>query len=335
MKLPKHFPKKPIFLILIAVLLISALGIYRFFLKPHAKILDDFPIMVINNGQTAVYQEVKVAKDRLEKQIIVSNLKQDNQKEVKIYENIPKEVAQKASEIEFSIQPRIIEDDPFVLWDVEGPEVNQPIQLTYTVKKKMEDTQCLNVKDINEMQNVYKLDPFDFNDCYKYLHIKFLNAVYQNQKRREQEEKDQVQLIQPGEKKYNEVQKKAKEIIKKKQVQPSPAKSTKKISKEEAIEAVKKQYPKPLSGEVKAKWPPAACSQNDATYFESEQKWHVICIRPRHEIGGFDSAVCEAEWFFFTVDNSGKAIEEGWYDKCKLDKDGSLSIYGKPMWGIQ
>jgi len=80
-----RFSKKPIFLVLTAVLLVSALAIYYFFLKPQVKTLDNFPIMVINNGQTAVYQEVKVAKDRLEKEIIVSNLGNNNLKGVKFY----------------------------------------------------------------------------------------------------------------------------------------------------------------------------------------------------------------------------------------------------------
>lgn len=331
MKLPKHFSKRLVFFISLAVLLISALAVYYFFLRPQVKTLDDFPIMVINDGQTAVYQEVKVTKDRLEKQIVVSNLGQDSQKEVKIYEYIPKEVAQKASELKFSVQPQILEDDPIVLWQVE-PSISQPVQLSYSVKVAWETTQCIDRGYAADMKNVYKLDPYNFDDCYKYLHIKFLDAVYKNQKRREQEEKDQVKLIQPGEKQYKDIQAKSKEVLKATQVKPS----TSKISAEKAVEIVKNQYPKPLMGHEDIGWPAATCSLGDAIFMEAEQRWRVVCIRGQHEVGDIaHNAICEHQWFYFTVDGSGKATEEGWYTKCKLKKDGSISTYGKPLWGIQ
>lgn len=320
MKLPMRFSKKPIFLVLTAVLLVSALAIYYFFLKPQVKTLDNFPIMVINNGQTAVYQEVKVAKDRLEKEIIVSNLGNNNQKGVKIYEYIPKEVAQKASDIEFSVQPKILEDDPFVLWDVGGPEQGQPVQLNYTVKKRMEETQCLDKKYFNDMQNVYKLDPFDFNDCYKYLHIKFLEAMAKNQKRREQEEQDKVQLIQPGETQYQKIQKAAKAAV---------AEEEKKTlrtgcngSKEDMIGKIRQSYSEVNSSPTYGN----TAAECEGTCNKSGKRWEIVCSRNAFKTQAFDYE----SWFTFYVgDSNGQVRKIGNYGKL------NGKTYGRPQFGVR
>lgn len=317
----KHFPKKFILLISVTLLLISALAIYYFFFQSQTKTLDNFPIMVIND-QTAVYQEVLVSKNKLEKNIIVSSFKNGNQQEVKIYEEIPKEIAEKASELEFSVQPQIIEEDPIILWDLGSPEANQPVKLTY--KKRMEETQCAKPKYVNEMQNIYKLDPFDFNDCSKYLHIKFLDAMYKNQKRREQEEKDKVQLIQPGEAKYSEIQQKAKKKIAE-QAKPTTAPkvdNSSKMSAEEAIAAIKKcQYSEYQKWGLDCK----------ATYSPEDQGWRVICGRRNFKSNNY---TMNFHYEYYLV-KDGKCKQLELYESVTDYNGYTFPTTGKPMWGIQ
>lgn len=313
-----------IFLVPIFIVLLGA-GIFYFKkLSSTTKIMDNFPIMVINDGQNAVYQEVKVAKDKIEKEIVVSNLKGEDQKEVKIYEYIPKEVAEKVSELEFSVQPQIIENDPIVLWQVE-PSGPKPVQINYTVKKRMEETQCLHPKYINEMQNVYKLDPFDFNDCSKYLHIKFLDAVYKNQKRREQEEKDKVQLIQPGEEQYKDIQKKAKETIKATKTKSTPSK----ISAKEAIAIVKK------NSQYSVRYNTQPNLECKATFSNEDQGWRVICSGRNLIVN--KSYLQEFYYEFYLVAKDGKTWKEkAVYEKTKDTITGqSFPVSGEPMWGVQ
>lgn len=316
MKLPKHLPIKPLFLILAVVLAILSLGVYYFFLKPQVKTLDDFPIMVINNGQTAVYQEVKVTKDKIEKEIVVSSLGNDNQKEIKIYEYIPKEVAQKASELKFNVQPQILEDDPIVLWKVDrsNPE---PVQLGYSVKIAWETTQCIDKGYAADMKNVYKLDPYNFDDCYKYLHIKFLDAVYKNQKRREQEGKDQVKLIQPGEKQYQEIQKKAKELLK--PVKPSNSK----ISAQEAVLAIKK-----CQFSEYQKWG----LQCNATFAPEDPGWRVICGRRNFVQNNY---TFNWHYEFYKVKDNKSCMQLGLYESNTDSLGNTSPVIGAPMWGIK
>ncbi len=285
-------------------LILGGAGFYFFQQKSsQTKILDNFPIMIINNGQAAIYQEVEVSRDGIKKEIVVSRVGEGEQKETKIYEYIPKEVAQKASEIEFSIQPQIIEDDPFVLWKVE-PSISESVQLSYSVRVVKETTQCVEKGYIIDMKNVYKLDPYNFNDCYKYLHIKFLDAVYQNQKRREQEEKDKTQLIQPGEAKYQEIQQKAKKKIAG-QVKPTAtpkSNSDSKISAEEAIAIVKKNYGNDRSEKYHLGEYNLECK---ATFNQEDRGWRIICSRFNFVVDG--SYLREFFYEFYLVSKDGKS----------------------------
>lgn len=304
---------------LIVVLLTLALGGYFYFQKPQqAKTLDDFPIMVINNGQTAVYQEVKVTKNKIEKEIVVSRLGNDDQKEIKIYEYIPKEVAQKASDLKFNVQPQILEDDPIVLWQVErsSPE---PVRLNYSVKVAWETTQCIDKGYAADMKNVYKLDPYNFDDCYKYLHIKFLDAVYKNQQRREQEERDRVKLIQPGEKQYQEIQKKAKEVLKAAQVKPSGSK----ISAQEAISAIKKcQFAEYQKWGLECK----------ATFSQEDSGWRVICSRQNFKENNY---TMNFHYEFYTVKEGKSCKQVGLYESVTDYNGYTFPTTGEPMWGVK
>ncbi|MBN2567179.1 hypothetical protein JXB02_03800 [Candidatus Woesearchaeota archaeon] len=55
---------------------------------------------------------------------------------VTILEDIPKEVAESADELVFSVQPIVIEADPLIMWQFERLEA--PVELSYTVKKELE-----------------------------------------------------------------------------------------------------------------------------------------------------------------------------------------------------
>ncbi len=352
--------KLPVKIIGIVVFLIILCGIGYYFYQQKSsqtKTYDNFPIWLLRDGKVAVYQEVSVSPDKYERKVVVNNLSEENQKGVKVYVEIPKEIAQKASDVTFSSDVEIIKDDPVVLWSVGNPgEKSSEMSWTDTAlflpraaglvltwsrniaMNNLADTcKTATAKEWIE-KNTWQKDKTSFLACGEYIeHIeKVIQERTASDWQNKMDENKVITSIDSTNSQYKEIKTKAKEIIRKNQAQPSPTKSTQKISKEEAIEAVKKQYPKPLGAQVDAGWPAADCKPNDATYIESEQKWHVICIRPQHEVGDIaHNAICEAQWFFFSVDNSGKAIEEGWYDKCRLKKDGSLSTYGKPMWGVK
>ena len=105
--------------------------------------------------------------------------------------------------------------------------------------------------------------------------------------------------------------------------------STSKISKGEAISAVESQHPKPLASNG-PNWPAAVCEPRNAEYDITEGKWHVTCIRPTHPAAPEGHIVtCKAQWFFFTVNNSGTAEQVGWYTTC----DGGSWTAGELMWG--
>ena len=101
--------------------------------KRLIKTLDQYPIHMLRGGAVAVYREMKVYEDSMEKHIVINNLSDQDQKSVKVYEVIPKEVAKNASDIKFNIQPKIISADPIVLWDTgDHPRRSRvPVKLDY------------------------------------------------------------------------------------------------------------------------------------------------------------------------------------------------------------
>lgn len=107
--------------IVIIVLLFGAFLLVKQFTKPDIKpqLHDDFPIWLMRDGDVAVYREMLINADNYEKTIVIQNIGDSDQEDIKIYESIPKEIAESASDLEFSIEPEIIEDDPLVLWSVD------------------------------------------------------------------------------------------------------------------------------------------------------------------------------------------------------------------------
>ncbi len=59
-------------------------------------------------------------------------------KEFYIIEKIPKQTAQHIDEITFSTQPIILEEDPLIMWDLEG--MNETKELSYTVEGHVDAT---------------------------------------------------------------------------------------------------------------------------------------------------------------------------------------------------
>lgn len=125
LRLPKF--KIIVLAILLVVLLTGGYLLYREKFS-STRILDKFPVMLINNGKTAVYYQMKVAKSSMTNQIVVSNLSGEKQEGTKIYEDIPKEIAQSASELDFKPKPTVLEDDPIILWDLGSLDQGKSVQ---------------------------------------------------------------------------------------------------------------------------------------------------------------------------------------------------------------
>lgn len=313
---------KLLWLTVVVVVLLLAGGGYFYFgqyfgQQSPVKTLDQFPIMLISNGQTAVYQEVRVSSDKIEKEIVVSNLSGDS-KDIKIYEVIPKEIAEKASDLEFSVKPTIIEDDPIILWDIPSMHEQTPSRFTYkapiTLGISKSGTSkikpfCTQKPEIVQAMKRLKYDPEDWDDCDFYVSTLYKAAVDKNKQLREEKEKDQVQIIQPGEAKYTEIQQKAKEVI-------SPGKLNAKISNDEAMIKVRADYDETANMECAASW------NNQGQYYQ------VVCNRQNYS--PYAGKTVEFNYTFYTVSKDGKANKIGNYYK----ESGKASL-GKPMWGVK
>jgi hypothetical protein len=95
---------------------------------------DDYPIFLLRDGDVSVYREMNVYEDHIEKRIIVANLGNEKQEDLKIYEAIPKEIAYTAGNLTFSEEPVVIEDDPVVRWDIDTLYASgEPVEFTWKV----------------------------------------------------------------------------------------------------------------------------------------------------------------------------------------------------------
>ncbi|MBU0569710.1 hypothetical protein KKB40_02930 [Patescibacteria group bacterium] len=317
--------------------------------KGNTIILNEFPIWILDNG-TTIYREMEVSPTKIKKTILV-DIPDDTEEKVQIYEAIPKDVAESASSLSFSVEPEIIEDDPLVLWNLDPEKKKKELSwwetATFLPKVGIFVAQTVGRAVVGEATGAcdtqvaqewmkkqsYSSEP-NFIDCSKY--IEHINKEVQERETKEWQNKLEngkiTKSIDPEDEEYEETRARLKQKSKTKTDQST---STSKISKEEAIVAVKEQYQKPLKGEGEW-WPTATCEPENTEYIKSEKKWHVICIRPRHSFGDMaHAAICEGQWFFFTIDDNGKANQEGWYSKCTYDKDGSNASRGTPMWGVK
>jgi len=228
----KKFNRKKI-LIIGALIVIVALSATFFYLKPFflskapAATFDDFPIWLMRDGKVAVYRELDFYKDSVEKQIVVVNLGDESQSNLRVYESVSKNIAQHAADLKFNIQPdEIIDDDPAFYWNISINRAGEKILLTMETKvnlSKVSDA-CNNEQTIQEILNL-NLKPESFDDCMKYWKIK----EEQTQEKIEKElaeartkeaiaKSEPVKIIKPDAPEYADIQKKAKETLRKLQV---------------------------------------------------------------------------------------------------------------------
>lgn len=315
------------------VLVILAIGggyfLYRRSASP-VKVLDQFPIMLINDGKTAVYRQIKMSKDAVTSEIVISNTTEEKQA-TKIYEVIPKEVAEKASDLEYSLKPTVIEEDPIILWDLGPLEPEEPVKIEYSFKKRMEDTLCVEKNYFSEMEKL-GLNAFYFDDCTKFIEMRYQEAVERNRKLREQELNDKVRLVNPNDAEYQEIQKAAKATI---GLSAKEQKTTRKGcqgSKEEVIAKIRQEY-----NEVNVLGTYGGISAEcDGVCNKDQGRWQIVCSRP-----SFKTQYTEWEsWFTFYVgDPDGKVRKVGNYGK-KRDYDVINKVwkdwetYGQPQFGV-
>lgn len=343
MRLPnkKRFPSSPIFLAILVVLALATGGCFYFFPQKNLqeKTIDNFPVMLINNCKTAVYRELRVSKNSIENQIVVSGLTDEDQSATKIYEFIPKEVAQKASDLEFSVQPQILEDDPLIMWHLGPLDGKKPKKIQYTVKRPPEMTQCVEKGYVADVAK-YGLNPLNFDDCYKYFGIKFEEAVEKNKKLREEREKDQVRLVKSDESRYREIQKTAKEVIQKDsngKTQEQELYARPKMTNEEAVIAVKNsRFGEQLKFGEQNGGKPVECT---ASWNAQKGYYQVVCIQE-----DFYYAQWNYYYFmynFFTVSSKREVQLVGDYVKKRESSTHTVAgwsedrYFGKPMWGVK
>lgn len=122
----------------IALIALIAVGWkYRFSL-PFAgnrplKTFNEYPIWMIASKNLAVYREMKIYPDRIEKQITFKKISPDTESSGGVvYEVIPKEVAAYASLVSFSVKPKIITEDPTVMYEASELE-HEGVTASWTV----------------------------------------------------------------------------------------------------------------------------------------------------------------------------------------------------------
>lgn len=106
--------------VVVLALIIGGFFLFKQFTSPKVEPVtyDEFPIWLLRDGDVAVYQELTIDKDGVEKNIVVTNLGKEDQENVKVYISFSKAFAQHASDLTFSEEVEIVEDDPVVLWSV-------------------------------------------------------------------------------------------------------------------------------------------------------------------------------------------------------------------------
>jgi len=345
-------------IILIAAFLLLVIFVVGFlFLKgkniteAEEIILDEYPIWLMREGKVAVYREMIISKDKLEKTIVIKNLTDEKQEGIKIYEIIPKEIAASASELNFSIQPDIIEDDPVVLWNIGRPK--GVVTSEEKQKSGMEEVSSiwggLGRLVIGITRNVgiaYLTDTCEgkaaqqhidsylaekgsgfgwLDGCANYIHDLEKKAVEKtsDEWQNKMEENAVYKSLEPGTDEYQRIKSKIKQS---KQVsEPSS-----KISREEALAIVEEEFADALKGlGPDSDFKDATCQ---VSYDNSENRWHVVCQRPPYEFGYSDD-VCDFHYHFYSVSNDGQTKKEGWYAN-RRHPDGSEEIMGEPKWGI-
>lgn len=265
-----------------------------------------------------------MSKDKLENELVVSNLTEEDQAETKIYEYIPKEVAPSAKDLKFDApSPQIIEDDPLIMWDLGPLQKRKKVVIKYSTLPRLERTQCVE-KGYEADVAKYNLNPYVFDDCYKYFGIKFEEAVERNKKIREEREKDNVELIDKDDRRYQPIQRQAKGLVGEKEEEPQ--KLSPKISREEAVAVIKEKF-----GAAQDK-------ECEAAFAKGDNGWRVVCSRQNYWVGpeGKYGTFYEFNYQFFFVAADGKTwTSKGEYARWQRDEGKEVRTFGQPLWGSQ
>lgn len=348
------FKKLPVKIISIVFFLIILCGIGYYFYQQKSsqvKTYDNFPIWLLRDGKVAVYQEVSISPNKYERKVVVNNLSEEDQKNVAVYVEIPKEIAPKASELTFNSEVEIIKEDPVVLWSVnksgEGSEMSWTdtalflpraagLVLTWSRNIAMNNLtdvcKTSTAKDWIE-HNTWQQDKTSFLACGDY--IEHMEKVIQERTAKDWQNKmDENKItksLESSDAEYKQIQQKAKEKIAE-QAKPTAtpkANSGSKISAEEAIAIVKKNS---LYSSRYNTQPNLECK---ATFSQEDNGWRVICSGRNLVVNKF--YLQEFYYEFFLVSKDGKAWKEkAVYEKTKDTITGqSFPASGKPMWGVK
>jgi len=230
-KLP--LPKGRRKIAVLAGALILVLGVISYFWfsnKPVSKptVMDDLPIWLLRDGKVAVYREMEIGKNSITTSIVVDNLGNTDQTDLKVYETIPKEFAQSASELEFSLEPEIIEDDPVVLWSVERrPVKSEPVG--FTIKHEKDIFEMLDKckqegvglekfekeqKAREEIAKEWGMDMKNVNiACLRHWQSKYQWAQKQTEEKYQAQREKIFKVLNVKDSEYKKIQNEAKKVI--------------------------------------------------------------------------------------------------------------------------
>lgn len=95
----KNFLSKKLLLIPLVLIVVSTFFIITK-ARAQKQVIDDFPIWILE-GDVAVYREMEISPGKVKKTVFLDVPEEQGEKNIKIYEAIPKEITQSASSLKF------------------------------------------------------------------------------------------------------------------------------------------------------------------------------------------------------------------------------------------
>lgn len=221
-----------IVIVILAVLVSLFLFKDRLFNQSVAS-FDEFPIWLLRGGKVAVYREIEIKNDAVVTHVVVSNLGDSDQEDVKIYQSIPKEFAASAQDLVFNVAPEIIEDDPVIAYTLKKIAGQEYIEFSAISRVKLSAvvSGCRDPHTIAEMKDK-KLDPTNTQVCLSFLALKAGQAQEKLIEEQQRQADPVTQTITSSDSQYGQIKSKAQKTI----------------SQAEAVKAtVKKEIQKPVS----------------------------------------------------------------------------------------
>jgi hypothetical protein len=105
-------------------------------LRDEVDLEEEFRKIEEANNNADIRKERVVGNGKTSYNILVNPTMGVTLRDVTIFEVIPKEIAQNIDEINFNIQPIIIEDDPLIMWHFE--EISERVDLSYDVDREVQ-----------------------------------------------------------------------------------------------------------------------------------------------------------------------------------------------------